>query len=100
MKRDEVMRILREHAGELRAMGVASLAIFGSTARDEACENSDVDLLVAFSRRVSLFEFFRLQHRLEAMLDVQKVDLVQRGAVHPALRDLVQGEAIEALHVP
>ena len=42
------MRILREHRAELDAMGVRSLSIFGSVARDEAGPESDVDLLVEF----------------------------------------------------
>jgi predicted nucleotidyltransferase len=94
MRRDEAISILRQHAGELRTLGVASLALFGSTARDQAGEDSDVDLLVEFSRPVGLFDVFRLQHRLEGLLAVSKVDLVQRGAEHPALRDSIYEDAI------
>jgi predicted nucleotidyltransferase len=55
MKRDEVIRVLREHRGELREQfGVKSLALFGSVARDEATGTSDVDLLVEFERPIGL----------------------------------------------
>ncbi|HIJ65684.1 MAG TPA: nucleotidyltransferase family protein [Candidatus Hydrogenedentes bacterium] len=94
MKRDEAARILREHRAELHAMAVASLAIFGSTARDEAHDRSDVDLLIEFDRPVGLFHFFRVQRALERMLGVSRVDLVQRGAVHPALKERIYKEAI------
>ena len=45
-RRADVLRVLAEHRAELEAMGVASLAVFGSVARDEARPNSDVDILV------------------------------------------------------
>jgi len=86
VQRGRVISILQEHEIELRSVGVASLALFGSTARDEAYEDSDVDLLVDFNRPVALFVVFRLQHKLENLLDVSRMDMVQRGAEHPALR--------------
>lgn len=46
MRRDDAIRILREHASEIRAEEVTRLALFGSTARDQARPDSDVDLLV------------------------------------------------------
>ena len=56
MKRDEVLRILREHRGELRrGFGVKSVALFGSLARDEATDTSDIDILVDFDGPVGLF---------------------------------------------
>ena len=94
VRRDEVISKLRASASELQPMGVASLALFGSTARDEAHNDSDVDLLVEFSRPIGLFDVFRLQHRLEELLGVSRVDLVQRGAEHPALRNTIDEEVI------
>lgn len=73
---------------------VAGLALFGSTVRNEAKENSDVDLLAEFDRPIGLFDPFRLQHRLEELLDVPRVDLVQRGAEHSALRESTHEEAV------
>jgi predicted nucleotidyltransferase len=95
VKRQAVLDLLSAHNAELRALGVASLALFGSLARDEADDRSDVDLLVAFDRPVGLFQFFRVQHYLEELLGVAKVDLVQRTALHPALRDRILEEAID-----
>ena len=76
-------------------MGVTSLALFGSAARNESSIESDVDFLVEFDRPVGLFHFFSVQHRLEEILGVRKVDLVQRGALHPALREHILAEAID-----
>lgn len=94
MNRPDALRILKAHLAELRAMGVASLALFGSVARNEARSDSDVDLLVEFDRPVGLFHFFRVQHMLEGILGVQRVDLVERGQEHPALRERILGEAV------
>lgn len=46
MVRDDAIRILGEHAEEIRAKGVTRLALFGSTARNEARASSDIDVLV------------------------------------------------------
>jgi predicted nucleotidyltransferase len=95
MNRGELVDKLKAHRDELRRMGVASLTLFGSSAREETKEGSDVDLLVEFDRAVGVFHFFKVQHLLEEILGVPKVDLVQRGAVHPALRDNILAEAID-----
>jgi predicted nucleotidyltransferase len=95
MEKSEVLKKLESHMAELRRQGVRSLAVFGSAVRDESRAGSDVDLLVEFDRPVGLFQFFALQHRLEEILGVVRVDLVERGAVHPALREHIYGEAID-----
>ena len=46
MQRDEVLAVLKAHEAELRARGVARVALFGSLARGEARPDSDVDLMV------------------------------------------------------
>ena len=89
----EITDKLRAFERELREMGITRLALFGSHLRGEAGPDSDVDLLVEFSQTMSLFEFFTVQHRLEEMLGVEKVDLVQSGALHPALKDDILAEA-------
>ena len=51
MQRDQVLSILNAHQADLQSLGVKSLEIFGSVARDEARPDSDVDCLVEFSIR-------------------------------------------------
>jgi len=97
MQRDDVLKILAEHRDELRhQFGVKSLALFGSVARGEATETSDVDLLVEFERPVGLFHFFTVQHYLEDILGVAQVDLVMPDALHKELKEGILREAIHA----
>lgn len=95
MKRDEVLRILAERREELAELGVRSLSLFGSVARNEARPDSDIDLLVEFDRPIGLFGFVKLKMRLEGMLG-RRVDLVVVEGLKRRLRDRVLSEAIRA----
>ncbi len=94
MTKKELENKLAEHRHELRKMGVVSLAVFGSVARNESTQQSDIDLLVDFDRDVGLFYLFEIQHRLEEIIGVPKIDLIQKGALHPALREQILSEAV------
>ena len=74
MNRAQALNLLHEHLAEITAFGVKSLAIFGSVARDHARADSDVDILVEFTRPVGLFQFIGLKQYLESLLGCQ-VDL-------------------------
>ena len=94
MRRDDVLAILRAEQPRLRSeFRVKSLALFGSVARDEACAESDVDLLVEFDRPVGLFGLIRLQEYLEGRLGC-KVDLGTPGGLKARIRDRVLAESI------
>ena len=95
MRRDQALKALSGQRRELEAFKVASISIFGSVARDEAGERSDVDLLVEFSEPVGLFHFVRLKRFLEQVL-AARVDLVTPGALKAQLRDQILREAIRA----
>ncbi|MBI1337045.1 MAG: hypothetical protein GC164_08795 [Phycisphaera sp.] len=98
MLRDDVLHILAEHKEELTRKGVVTLSVFGSTARDEAGPDSDVDLLVELDpndRPFGLFRFIALQHFIEDLLGC-KVDLVEKSALRSELKDEVLREAIRA----
>jgi len=71
--------------------GVSSLAVFGSYARGEARSDSDVDLLVSFSRRVSLFTLIGLELELSELMG-RKVDLHTEDGLSPHLRDRILKE--------
>ncbi len=94
MTRKELQNKLAAHRQELRKLGVISLSVFGSVAREESSQHSDIDLLVDFDRDVGLFHLFEIQHRLEEIIGVSKIDLIQRGAIHPALREQIISEAV------
>jgi predicted nucleotidyltransferase len=92
---EEVVAVLANHRDELRESGVASLHLFGSVARGQATEASDVDLVVEFDRAVGLFAVLRLQARLESWLG-RRVDLVTRDSQTPDLPERVLAEGLRA----
>ena len=95
MNRNEIIQRLSEHRYDLDGFGVKSVAIFGSVAREEATPESDIDILVDFSRTGGLFEFIRLKNYLEELLE-HPVDLVTSDALKPQLRQKILQEAIHA----
>jgi predicted nucleotidyltransferase len=95
MRRDDALRILREHEADLRSVNVRTLLLFGSVARDEAGPESDVDLLVEFDRPVGMFALTRLRGQLEQWLG-RRVDLLTTDALKPTIRDRVMREALRA----
>jgi predicted nucleotidyltransferase len=98
MKRDDALRILTEHRDELkREFGVKSLALFGSVARDEATNMSDVDLLVEFDRPIGLFHLIGTEQYIAQLLGVAEVDLILQRAVLPELKTDILAEAIDVL---
>lgn len=97
LTRQQVLDRIAEVEPELRRMHVTRLELFGSVARDEATDASDVDMLVEFDTdaRISLMDFARVEAFLENRLGC-KVDLTMRHCVVPALQDRIYGEAIRA----
>ncbi len=94
MKRDEVLKILRAHKGILaERFGVAELAIFGSFARDEAGEDSDVDILVRFEGPAHWRRFFDAQFYIEDLLG-REVDLATDKMVRAEIRPYVERESV------
>lgn len=73
------------------------MALFGSVARGEADQCSDVDVMVEVIRPMGLFGLSRLKRMIELMLGVEKVDLVTREGIHPALKDIILGEAVDVI---
>ena len=68
---------------------VAKIGVFGSMARGEATETSDIDLLVYFSKRKSLLALVALQRQISTSLGRQ-VDLLTEAALSPYLRDRIK----------
>jgi predicted nucleotidyltransferase len=94
MKRSDALKLLAEHKPELmRRFGVTDLALFGSTIRDAAGEDSDVDILVAFDGPATSERYFGVQFYLEDLLG-RPVDLVTDKALRPELRPYVEREAV------
>ncbi len=83
-----VIEILKRHEGVIKQnYAVKSIGVFGSFARGEAKENSDIDVLVDFVEGAKTFDnFMDLKFYLEDLFD-RKVDLVTVEALRPQLRD-------------
>ena len=97
MDKGSVIQTLRMHETELRAAGIVHLRLFGSVARGEATEKSDVDLIAEFdrSRRFTLFGMARLENQLSDLLGV-KVDLSPAHSMKPRIMMRAMREAVHA----
>jgi len=90
---NKIRQVLQRHLPELgEHYGVHALWIFGSYARGEPYNKSDLDILVEFDRTPSLFEFVRLERYLSKILKT-KVDLVMKRALKPAIGRHIVKEA-------
>ena len=67
---------------------VRRLRVFGSYARGEATEASDMDLIADFSRPKSLLDIVRIEREMSSALGV-RVDLLTEGAISPYIRDRI-----------
>ncbi|WFP49337.1 nucleotidyltransferase family protein [Methylomonas sp. EFPC3] len=95
MKRNHALELLRKLKPVVaQRFGVTQLALFGSTARDEAGDNSDVDILVGFDGPATSSRYFGVQFYLEDQLGCP-VDLVTDKALRPELRPFVEKDAID-----
>ena len=97
MTRQEVINRIAAHRNELQARGIKSLALFGSVVREEAGESSDVDVVIELNRPLGLFGLSEIKDLIETILGVRKVDLIVRDGIHPALKDVILGEAVDVI---
>jgi predicted nucleotidyltransferase len=94
MNRNKILRLLRQHKAELmQRYDVNQLSLFGSTARDQAGKDSDIDILVSFNGVATSRRYFGVQFYLEDLLG-RSIDLVTEKALRPELRPYIEREAI------
>jgi predicted nucleotidyltransferase len=96
MQRDDALRLLRERREQLHALGVGGLFLYGSVARNEARDESDVDLLLEPSnQRFSIFDLVRVRDLCHVILgvpaDVHDYDGLRRL---PEFRRRVAGDLV------
>jgi predicted nucleotidyltransferase len=93
MKQVEVLGLVQDHREELQRLGVKSLDIFGSVARDQATPQSDVDILVQLDDSIGFFEFFQIKHYLEDLLecpvDLGTLDALKEHLKQPVLESMI-----------
>jgi hypothetical protein len=94
MKKHEVINKLRDRESELKSLGISSLLLFGSVARNDASPASDVDLFFDYDNpRFSLIDLIKVQERLASILGTE-VDVTTRSSLHPLLRPDIEASAI------
>jgi uncharacterized protein len=95
MRRDEAIRRLRENQQLLKQLGVEQLFLFGSTARDEAREASDVDLF--FDHPEGSLGLFQLMDVKEATARIlgREADIMTRRSLHPLLKQRIEASALQ-----
>jgi predicted nucleotidyltransferase len=95
MDRIEAIAKLKEHEAELKQLGVEHLYLFGSTARDEAREDSDVDLF--FDHPLGSLGLFELMDVKDAAARIlgRKTDIMTRRSLHPVLRERIEASALQ-----
>ena len=95
MNRDQVLALLRASKAMLKErFGISGVALFGSFARDQAAEGSDVDVLVRFDAPPDWKRYFGAQEYLEDLLG-RPVDLATDREVRVEIRGYVQRDAID-----
>jgi len=89
----QVLALLRAQKDVLRARGVASMAIFGSRARDDNRPDSDLDLLIESSRPFSLVDLVRVEGLLSSAVKLD-VQITTKPSVPRTSRPLIEAESI------
>lgn len=85
--------IKRKILPTLQQFDVVKASIFGSQVRGEATTTSDLDLIVEFSGKKSLFDLVNLKLALEELLQ-SKVDVLTYNSIHPLIKDLILSEEV------
>jgi len=94
MKRDQVLAALHRYRQEIeQRFAIKHLSVFGSAARDELRDDSDIDVLVEFKGKATFDGYMDLKCYLETLLG-RNVDLVTQDAVKPRMRPMIEQEAI------
>jgi len=90
--KEEILASIQAHADQIRSAGVLRLGLFGSFARDEQTNESDVDFLVEFDPSRKTFDNFMKLSLLLEQLCQRRVELVTTEALSPYIRPYVTRE--------
>ena len=95
MQRDAAIATLKAHEAELKRLGVQHLYLFGSTARGEARDDSDVDLFFDYEKgELSLFGLMEVKEQAARILG-RKTDIMTRDSIHKVLRAGIEAAALQ-----
>ena len=81
--KEDILRLLKKNKASLiKKYPISELGLFGSYARGDYQEQSDIDILVDFNQRIDGFDYIKLAHEFEDIFK-KKIDLVSRKAIKP-----------------
>ena len=92
--KNSISEIKRKVVPILIKNGVVKAGIFGSYARKEQRKNSDIDILIKFKKKKSLFDLANLELELEDKLR-HKFDVLTYKSIHPLLKERILREEIK-----
>jgi uncharacterized protein len=89
-----ILEILKDRKPDLqKRYPISELGLFGSYARGDFNEQSDIDILVDFNGRIDGFDYIRLAHELEDAFKY-KIDMVSRKGIKPKYLPFVEKSLI------
>ena len=94
MERSEAIARLKQHETELKRLGVEHLYLFGSTARGDARDDSDVDLFFDYPKgKFGVYELMDVKEAAARILG-HKADIMTRDSIHKRLRERIEAAAV------
>lgn len=90
--KEDIIKLIKENRGKIRSYGIKKIGLFGSFARNESREGSDVDLLIEFNKdKKTYHNFINFAYFIESLLK-RKVELVTPESVSPYIAPYIQKE--------
>ncbi len=94
MNREEILNFLRQQKQILsKEYGVKTLGLFGSYSTNKQKKNSDIDILVEFSKSISLLEYLKLVNKLSKETG-KRIDLVMKSALKKNIGKIILKEVV------
>ncbi|NCO74676.1 MAG: nucleotidyltransferase family protein [Cyanobacteria bacterium] len=93
LDKNKVLKVIKAQENLFNKYHIKTLALFGSTARNEATENSDLDFLVEFNTSPTFDNYMDLKFYLEELFN-KPIDLVIKQDLKPIIREEVMKEAV------
>jgi uncharacterized protein len=94
MNRADVIRLLKRHEADLKGLGIEHLFLFGSVARDDAKDQSDIDLFFDHARgQLGVYELMDVKEHAQRILG-RRTDIMTRASLHPVLRKKIEESAL------
>ncbi len=93
MDENKVLISLQNNIDKINKYGVKRIGLFGSYLRNEANEDSDIDILVEFNKDAKTFDnYMDLKFFLEKLFQNKKIDLVLNESIKPGLKKYIMNE--------